>query len=184
MSSKNALLERVVAYLGEAGVGDRSLRAIAAGAETSHRMLIYHFGTRDGLLVEVVRAVEEKQRAVLASLGDGSPSAVALEFWRRLSDPAMAPYERLFFELHGAALAGQASLSPLLDDVVTSWLAGGDAHFPHLPPAQRPARARMALAFTRGALFDLLATGDRAAVDAAVLAFIDLNWPESAGTAG
>jgi hypothetical protein len=37
----------------------------------------------------------------------------------------------------------------------------------------------MALAFTRGALLDLLATGDRPAVDAAVHAFIDLVWPLS-----
>jgi hypothetical protein len=35
----------------------------------------------------------------------------------------------------------------------------------------------MALAFTRGALLDLLATGDREGVDASVQAFIDLVWP-------
>lgn len=170
--SKAALLDRVIDYLAGAGVGDRSLRRIAAGAGTSHRMLIYHFGTRDALLVEVVRAVEERTRGVLASLRSRTPREMAQEFWRRLSDPALAPYERLFFELYGAALAGQKSVAPVLDGIVSSWLAD-DSMFGGLPLAQ----ARMSLMFSRGALLDLLATGDRDGVEAAVQAFIDLVWP-------
>ena len=178
--SRADLLDRVITYLAGAGVGDRSLRQIAAGAGTSHRMLIYHFGTRDGLLVEVVRAMEERQRAALASLRSRTPREMALEFWRRLADPALAPYERLFFELYGAALGGQESVAPLLKgdgsggDIVTSWLAD-ESMFAGLPLPQ----ARMALAFSRGALLDLLATGDREGVDAAVRAFVDLVWPLS-----
>lgn len=170
--SRMDLLDRVIAYLADAGVGDRSLRDIAAGAGTSHRMLIYHFGSRDALLVEVVRAVEARQRDVRASLAGGSPRAMALEFWRSLSDPALAPYERLFFELYGAALGGQSSVAPVLDGIVTSWLAD-ESMFAGLSPA----KARMALAFSRGALLDLLATGDREAVNEMVLAFVDLVWP-------
>jgi AcrR family transcriptional regulator len=170
--SRVDLLERVISYLAGAGVGDRSLRQIAAGAGTSHRMLIYHFGTRDALLVEVVRAVEERQRVALAAMKSRTPRDLALEFWERLADPALAPYERLFFELYGAALAGQESVAPVLDGIVTSWLQD-ESMFAGLPLAQ----ARMALAFTRGALLDLLATGDRAGVDAAVHAFVDLVWP-------
>jgi AcrR family transcriptional regulator len=170
--SRADLLDRVITYLADAGVGDRSLRQIATGAGTSHRMLIYHFGTRDALLVEVVRAVEERQRVVLAELKSRTPRELALEFWERLADPALAPYERLFFELYGAALGGQESVAPVLDGIVTSWLAD-ESMFVGLPLAQ----ARMALAFVRGALLDLLATGDRQAVDAAVHAFVDLVWP-------
>jgi AcrR family transcriptional regulator len=176
--SRADLLDRVIAYLADAGVGDRSLRQIAAGASTSHRMLIYHFGTRDALLVEVVRAVEERQRAALAELTARTPREAALEFWQRLADPSLAPYERLFFELYGAALAGQESVAPVKWDgevgggIVTSWLAD-ESMFAGLPLAQ----ARMALAFTRGALLDLLATDDRSGVDAAVQAFVDLVWP-------
>lgn len=172
--SRADLLNRVIAYLADAGVGDRSLRQIAVGAHTSHRMLIYHFGTRDALLVEVVRAVEERQRTALAELTARTPREAALEFWQRLADPSLAPYERLFFELYGAALAGQESVAPVLDGIVTSWLAD-ESMFAGLPLAQ----ARMALAFTRGALLDLLATGDRSGVDAAVQAFVDLVWPLS-----
>jgi AcrR family transcriptional regulator len=178
--SRAALLDRVITYLADAGVGDRSLRQIAAGAGTSHRMLIYHFGTRDALLVDVVRAVEERQRAALASMRSHTPRELALEFWQRLADPALAPYERLFFELYGAALAGQESVAPVMGEgevgggIVTSWLAD-ESTFAGLSVAQ----ARMALAFIRGALLDLLATGDRPAVDAAVREFVELVWPLS-----
>ena len=36
------------------GLGDLSLRKIAAAVGTSHRMLLYHFGSKNGLLLEVV----------------------------------------------------------------------------------------------------------------------------------
>lgn len=172
--SRADLLDRVITYLADAGVGDRSLRQIAAGAGTSHRMLIYHFGTRDGLLVEVVKEVEERTRGVLAELRDstGTPRELAQEFWRRLSDPAMAPYERLHFELYGAALGGKESVTPVLDGIVSLWLKD-ESMFAGLPLA----RARMAMMFVRGALMDLLATGDRDGVEASVQAFIDLVWP-------
>ena len=47
-------------------------------------------------------------------------------------------------------------MSPVLDGMVTSWLAD-ESMFAGLSLPQ----ARMALAFIRGALLDLLATGDR-----------------------
>ena len=91
---KELLLERTIGYLAEHGVIDVSLRALAAAIGTSHRMLIYHFGSKDGLFVAVVRAVEARQRAAFSDLvvssGD-SLSDVARQFWRRLSDPALAP---------------------------------------------------------------------------------------------
>lgn len=175
---KKALLDRVTAYLAEAGVGDQSLRQIAAGAGTSHRMLIYHFGTRDQLLVEVVRAVERQQRAALADLSTatGSPRDLALAFWRRLSDPALAPHERLFFELYGAALAGRPGVAPVLDGIVDSWLDPVVGAFEELSPADRRRRGRMVLAFVRGALLDLLATGDREELDRVVADFVDLTF--------
>ncbi|WP_329520205.1 TetR/AcrR family transcriptional regulator [Spirillospora sp. NBC_01491] len=187
--AKAALLERVVEHLAEAGVGDRSLRGIAAGAGTSHRMLIYHFGSKERLLVEVVRAVERRQRTALARLeeevageaGEATePADVARAFWRLLSDPALAPHERLFFELYGAALAGRSGAAPLLDGIVDTWLEPGTELVARgLPPGdpRARARARALLAFARGALLDLLATGERAEVDRMVDEFIDLAFP-------
>lgn len=57
-SPRERLLAAAVEHVAAHGVGDLSLRRLAAALGTSHRMLVYHFGSREGLLVEVVREVE------------------------------------------------------------------------------------------------------------------------------
>ena len=42
---RRQLLEHAVGYLTDHGIGDISLRELAAALGTSHRMLIYHFGS-------------------------------------------------------------------------------------------------------------------------------------------
>lgn len=183
------LLARVIDALADGGIGDRSLRQIATVAGTSHRMLLYHFGSRAGLLVAVARDLERRQRALLtellAELRETAATAddrrrAALAMWRRISDPELAAYERLFFELYGAALAGDAAARSLLDEAVESWLEPlGELLEPGRPPedAVRRSRARLALDVTRGALLDLLATGDRGAVDQAMEEFATMLFP-------
>nr|CTQ93561.1 Transcriptional regulator, TetR family [Kibdelosporangium sp. MJ126-NF4] len=170
-----------MAYVAEHGIADRSLRQIAAALGTSHRMLIYHFGSKQGLLVAIIKTVEDGQRAVLAELAaqsakaaDESVGDLARRYWRRVSDPALWPNIRLFFEVYGQALQGRPGTTQLLDDVVHAWLdpviALGTAQ--GLSEQDAAANARLGLAVTRGLLLDLLATGDREAVDAAMERFI------------
>jgi AcrR family transcriptional regulator len=87
---KQQLLERALGYLAEHGIGDISLRELAAALGTSHRMLIYHFGSKEGLFVAVVQESENQLRRLLAdSFGPTSPDLVVLgrDFWRRLRSP-------------------------------------------------------------------------------------------------
>lgn len=174
-------MERIAAD----GLGGMSLRQLASSLGTSHRMLIYHFGSKEGLLVEVVRAVEERRRADFAELdltvGPGdSPAQTARRFWETLADPGMWPRERLFFELYGQALQGRPGTTALLDGVVDAWLApltewlrtqGAD-------PDSARTDARLGLAVVRGLLLDLLATGAREDVDRAMRRFLSLYAAE------
>ena len=123
LSARDRLLQRAIEYLAERGVSDLSLRELAAGLGTSHRMLIYHFGSRDELVVEVVRAMEARERENLAGLlrSEDSPIDAVRKFWRHISDPALAPYQRLFFEVYGQALQGRPYAVALLDGIVDSW---------------------------------------------------------------
>jgi AcrR family transcriptional regulator len=172
MSAKDDLLAAAMAHVTEHGVGELSLRTLAAAIGTSHRMLIYHFGSRDGLLVEIVRAVEQRQRDLLSALladPDLAPEELAERFWAHLTDPAMWPSERLFFELYGQALQGRPHAARLLDGVVTDWLdpLAELAVRSGVPRERARAHARLQLAVARGLLLDLLATGDVAGVRAA-----------------
>jgi len=163
---KQDLLDSVLAEVARGGIGDRSLREIGAAVGTSHRMLIHHFGSREGLLTEVVRTVEADQRRFLESL-DLPPEGVLEEMWRRLSDPRLWPAERLFFECYARACRGEAPFASLLPGLVDDWIDASVAHglvWPGSPRDER-ARARAGLAMFRGLLLDLVATGDREGVD-------------------
>ena len=141
-------------------------------------MLIYHFGSREGLLIEVIRTVEEQQRAALAAIArqdaDAPPAEIMRRMWARVADPALWPNERLFFEVYAQALQGSPHAVPLLDGIVDAWVEPLAALVAPGPPARAEARAeaRLGVAVVRGLLLDLLATGDRAAVDAAMERYI------------
>ncbi len=171
-AAKELLLARAVEFLTERGLGDISLRELAAALGTSHRMLIYHFGSKEGLFVEVVQASERREQEVLAGLNEtteGTPEDAARKFWKRLRSPEVAAHERLFFEVYGQALQGREYARPLLDGVIENWLGPATAGLEEegLPPDEARAVARLGLAVVRGLLLDVLATGDVAGVDAA-----------------
>jgi AcrR family transcriptional regulator len=177
-ASRQRLLDKTIEYVSEHGIGELSLRQLATAIGTSHRMLIYHFGSKDGLLREVVRAVERQQRHTLAEL-DLDPTVSEAEMmrrvWERLSEPSMWPKERLFYEVYGNALAGRGS--EFLDDVIDSWVVPVAAQLAHqrgCTPAAARAEARLRLAVVRGLLLDLLASRDRTGVTQAYEHFIAL----------
>src|ERR1700761_4907286 len=179
LSPKQKLLDAVVEVALARGIADQSLRAIAEAAGTSHRMLIHHFGSREGLLVEVIRAVEAQQRAALTALG-GESGAVSDDqvdqFWLHLRSPELAPQERLFFEVYGQALQGRPWATPMLEGVVEDWVAPVAAMGEALGADPETARivARLYVAVGRGLLLDVLATGEDREVDAARKFFTDM----------
>lgn len=182
---KQRLLDAAIEYVATHGVGEFSLRRLAAAIGTSHRMLIYHFGSKEGLLVEIIRAVEQAQRDALRDLEltPGSTLAdVGRAFWARLADPALWPNERLFFEVYGQALQGRPGTTALLDRIVEDWLDPLTELFVRygLDHDRARATARLGVAVSRGLLLDLLATGDRAGVDAAMERFIELTVDQAA----
>ncbi|MEV4599637.1 TetR/AcrR family transcriptional regulator [Amycolatopsis sp. NPDC049253] len=171
------LLDAAVEHIARNGA-DHSLRALATALGTSHRMLIYHFGSKEGLLTEVAREVERRQRAVLADLDASLPAdELARVFWRRLTDEALRHNEKLFFQLYGQALGGAPGTAEFLDGVIDGWLAPVEALLERLgvPERHRATQARLGLAVARGLLLDLVTTGDRDAVDAAMERFLTLQ---------
>jgi AcrR family transcriptional regulator len=180
-SARDRLLAAVLDHVRGAGIGEASLRSLAAAVGTSHRMLLYHFGSRDGLVAAVVEAVEAEQRVVLHQLADawaGDPVGAMRAFWATLADPALHESERLFFEAVALALRQRAGTEGLRESLVEPWLDAAVAATATLGGAgsddERAARldARVGMALTRGLLLDLLITGDRAGVDAAMERFV------------
>lgn len=174
---KQELVDQAIEYVEQNGFADLSLRALAAGIGTSHRMLIHHFGSKEGLWVAIVQAVEARQREMLgAILPDPSrPVGEAMRaWWQHISDPALWPNARLFYELYGRAFHDRGLAEKFLDGIVESWLEPATAINVAIgvPPELARAHARAGIAMTRGLLLDLMATEDVAGVDAAMDAFI------------
>jgi AcrR family transcriptional regulator len=181
---KERLVQALVVHTAEHGLGDTSLRGLAAAVGTSHRMLNYHFGSRRDLLIDVSRAVAHNQRDALAELmADPAASAIDVmwSMYRRLADPAMRTHERLFFELYVRALHEGSQNDGFLADVVDAWIAPLSVLFKRLgfDDHQATDEARLALAVARGLILDLLATENRTAVDAAMGRFVSRYQPPS-----
>ncbi|WP_377270161.1 TetR/AcrR family transcriptional regulator [Peterkaempfera sp. SMS 1(5)a] len=175
------LVDAAVDHVAAHGIADLSLRRLGSAIGVSHRMLIHYFGSKEQLFVEIVRTSERRQRELLSPLRlepGLSPADAARLLWQQLTDPRLAGEERLFFEICGQALRGRPEAVPVLEGLVADWLeplvaaevaAGVD-------PAAARNRARLGLATVRGLLLDLLATGDRTGVDAAMEEFLQLYY--------
>jgi AcrR family transcriptional regulator len=176
---RDTLLEGAIDYVAHNGITDLSLRQLAAALGTSHRMLIHHFGSKEGLWVAIVHEVERRQRSILAELVPAAdlPVAEAMgAWWRHISDPALWPNERLFFELYGQAIQGRPHTVKMLDGIIDDWLEPAteiNMSF-GLSRSEARAHARLGIAVTRGLLLDLVATRDVEAVNAAMDAFIEV----------
>ena len=178
-SPRERLLEGAIDYVAANGITDLSLRQLAAALGTSHRMLIHHFGSKEGLWVAIVGEVEGRQRAILADLipaADVPIDEAMRAWWRHISDPSLWPNERLFFELYGQAIQGRPHTVEMLDGIVEDWLEpAAEINMAYgLSREDARAHARLGIAVTRGLLLDLVATRDAEAVDAAMDAFIDV----------
>jgi AcrR family transcriptional regulator len=168
LERRQELLDALVEDFAVRGIADRSLRDVAASVNTSHRMLLHHFGSRNELLLAIVEEVERRQRALLPEL-PAEPAEAIAAMWADLRRPELRPFERLFFECYARGVQGEQPFARMLPGAVDAWLAD-EATMRTVDPALM----RLGLAVARGLLLDLVATEDEVGVDAAAQAFIDL----------
>ncbi len=171
---RDELLARILDVAARDGLADRSLREIAAGAGTSHRMLLYHFGSREGLLTAVVGAMEAQQRAAMTALAEtvSDPAELMAGIWGAVSAPEVRPFVRLFFEVLALTARGAAPAG-----LTAGWLEDAAKAGERLGVTTDPAMLRLGVAVVRGLLIDLLTGEDPAEVQAAHELFVRLAGP-------
>jgi len=170
---RDDLLRRVVKAAANGGLARRSLRDFAAQVGTSHRMLIHHFGSRDGLMAAVVESVERDQNERLGELPEDAAEGIRLT-WRRTSVPSLWPIERLFFECYARGAQGEPPFDRLVPALVERTLEAVSTRADVSVDEEGRAAARLGLAVIRGLLLDLVATGDRKATDRALELYASL----------
>jgi AcrR family transcriptional regulator len=171
LTRRRQLLEALFEEFARGGIGDRSLRDVAAAVGTSHRMLLHHFGSREDLLIAIVEEAERRQMALVPEL-PMDPADGFAAMWADLRRPELRHLERLFFECYARAAQGEKPFTRMVPGAVDGWLQEVEAATAGV--VYDAALARLGLAITRGLLLDLVATEDEAGVDAAAQAFIQL----------
>jgi AcrR family transcriptional regulator len=153
---------------------------MAKALKTSARMLIYHFGSREGLMRQIRTGLREREDArIQAWFRSGEKPRTMPEFlswyWKRLSAPRARPAARLIFELYSLALRNPHDYPGVLEDPLAYWQkltekAGIGSKADSIEPT-------LLLAAIRGLLLDLCATGDRARVGRAMEALAQfVEW--------
>jgi AcrR family transcriptional regulator len=102
-AKKPALLEQIVDYLVDKPLSALTFRGLASALDVSSFTLVYHFGTRDELVREIIAAIATRQRGFETVF---DPNTVTLESYflglRQTFDLSLSPrnlaLQRLEFE--------------------------------------------------------------------------------------
>jgi AcrR family transcriptional regulator len=171
---RDELLELAYQQALENGLGGLSLRPLATAIGSSPRVLLFLFGSKDGLLRALLARARADELEMLAAMPPNEAqdlAGTAAEVWRWLAASAHRDLLRLWTESYARSLVEpEGPWAGFARETVEDWLD-------LLARSQAPGRRRSAagrvertlvLAILRGALLDLLATGDEARTTLAV----------------
>jgi AcrR family transcriptional regulator len=163
---RDELLARAYRYVTEHGLTAMSLRPLATEIGSSPRVLLFLFGSKDGLVRALLARARADEMAHVqrVRLEDGMDLArVGLETWRWLTADEHRGLLTLWTESYARSLIEpEGPWAGFAVGTVDDWLALlADTQ----PAAERDtpageARRTLVLAVLRGGLLDLLATGD------------------------
>jgi hypothetical protein len=143
-------------------------------------MLVYHFGSREELLGEVLSCLREREDArIQAWFKTGKTDRTLPQFlqwlWRRSATSRRKPAIRLLFELYALALRNPREYPGVLEDPLSHWQML--TRRTGISAKPNPVEATLLLAATRGLLLDFCATGDRSRVKRAIEALAEfVEW--------
>jgi AcrR family transcriptional regulator len=172
---RDALLELAYAYVLEHGLATVSLRPLAAAVGSSPRVLLFLFGSKDGLVRALLARARRDELEMLERLRPaargGDLRTVAAQVWDWLAAEEHRALLTLWVEGYARSLvdpdgpwAGFARAT--VDDWLDLLAAVQPAH--ERESAAAAAERTLVLGVLRGALLDLLATGDSERTTAAV----------------
>ncbi|MFL1429413.1 MULTISPECIES: TetR/AcrR family transcriptional regulator [unclassified Nocardiopsis] len=173
---ESELLEAAYTYALGHGLAELSLRPLAAAIGSSPRVLLYLFGSKDGLIRALLARARRDELALVERVGrarepGGDLASTALELWRWLADDSHRALLTLWAESYVRSLTEpRGPWAGFAEATVRDWLellAGAQGEDERATPGGA-ARRTVVLAVLRGALLDLLATGDAERTTAAV----------------
>ena len=133
--SREVLLPQLAAHVLANGLAGLSLRPLAKAAGTSDRMLIYHFGSKEQLIADLLEYLAQQFADALGSAFPAGRAASRRDCFELVmaatAEPAFAPFFRLWWDIVGGCARGEkaylASAGAIMD-LLLQWVEA------HLPP--------------------------------------------------
>ena len=175
---RGELLAKATDYVVANGLASLSLRPLAEAIGTSARMLIYHFGSKEALIAEILALAEHQALAVLTEQirQQDDPVAALEQFWIQLTSADTDQFLRTAFEVWGLALVHPEEFAPFLDSVVSQWtsMLTGELQQAGLPETQCESTATLIVAAMHGLVLNRLTTGNNVVAQQAFQQLV--NW--------
>lgn len=170
--NREILLPRLAAHVLQHGLAGLSLRPLALAAGTSDRMLLYHFGTKQRLVADLLDYIAagfaDALDMVLPPGRAHSRAACLKSVAAATRGPAFAPYLVLWWQIVAGAAQGEPTWRAAAVAIVDRMLGWMEQHLPADDPDPASA-ARHILTLLEGAqMLDAVGRSDIA--DAALAA--------------
>src|ERR1035438_8191493 len=147
------LRNQAVDYVLTHGVSDLALRPLAKALKTNARMLVYHFGSREGLMREILAGLREREDGEIQGWFAAGKKPRRLSdflrwYWQRMSAPRARSAARLLSDLYALALRNPQDYPGVLEAPLAYWQQLTKKATLQSPPGD--AEATLLLAAVRG----------------------------------
>jgi AcrR family transcriptional regulator len=141
MGKREELAEQATDYALQHGLIGLSLRPLAVELGTSDRMLIYHFGSKDALIVAVLEASCRRSVQTIQALRTSSSVRQAvLDLWKAFEVPELLRCQRLYVEAAALGLFGREPYATSVRASNDVWMDEVVAHLQRSGAGDRAAR--------------------------------------------
>lgn len=178
-AKREELLASAGAVLARTGLTETSLRSLATEMGTSARMLVYYFGSKEQLTLEVLN---RQQRAAIPETHDVDlPVSVAahrqwcMEDWHACTRGERSDTLRVVIQVFGAACGRDSPYREYTWETLSLLTRNSQARLEALgmPTHIAETRSRLALAAFQGLIIEYFTAEDTAYVDDTFVRFVD-----------
>jgi AcrR family transcriptional regulator len=169
---REEVLETVVDYMLDSGLGNMSLRALASAVGTSDRMLLYYFEDKNDLMLSAFECFVQRLAERLSEMlpAGRQPFDVLLrQMWLMLKAPEYEPYVRIWYAALGHASHGEELYRSMTNRVVDEWLEFFASRLKAPPEQRRDQIAALVAAACGLVMMRYIGRADEAEVAADVL---------------
>jgi AcrR family transcriptional regulator len=175
---KGDLLKQATSYALKNGLQDLSLRPLAKSLDTSARMLVYHFGSKEQLMVEILECAMTQQRTAFQEWANAQTSKNFLKllegFWQRITAPELRPFMRLLFEVDVLGFSGHLVYQRFAKETSLQWIGFMETLIAQTWNQKANQNLGTTIVATlNGLLLDLLTTGEEARVEKAFRTYLN-----------